>query len=169
MTPLTESVVMMQLRTKDFGPCTITNGFDAILSNPPYIDSERMKKSMPDYRSDIAAKWSSARGNWDLFVPFIELGVELLRPHGRAGFLTPIKLFGADYCATIQAKLLNHHIVSAKIWDAVDAFEHAIVAVMTCVIEKNGTGPCHFQQRISQTDKSCVLDNAALATLPKGH
>jgi len=145
-------------------------GFDAILSNPPYIDSERMKRETPHLRNEIAKEWSSARGNWDLYVPFVELGLKRTKSGGRAGFLTPIKLFGADYCATIQSQLLRHRIATAKIWETLEAFENATVAVMTSVIDKDSQGPCHFFKRIDSKNVKCgEWTIEEMKRLPKGH
>src|SRR5690606_36510753 len=56
--------------------------FDAVIGNPPYVDSETMTRDRPHARSAYAARWSTARGNWDLFVPFVELSLHLVRDGG---------------------------------------------------------------------------------------
>ena len=53
-------------------------GFDIVIGNPPYVDSEEMKRSMPEQREIYTKKYSCAKGNWDLFVLFIEKGMDLL-------------------------------------------------------------------------------------------
>ena len=39
-------------------------GFDVVLINPPYIDSEAMKKHLPEEREYYREKFSVAKGNW---------------------------------------------------------------------------------------------------------
>ncbi|GAB4119518.1 MAG: hypothetical protein OHK0050_27310 [Roseiflexaceae bacterium] len=80
---------------------------DLVIANPPYIDSERMSREQPDWRRAISQQWASARGNWDLFVPFTELGLQLLNPTGRMAFLVPNRLLSAEYAATLRGLLAN--------------------------------------------------------------
>jgi tRNA1(Val) A37 N6-methylase TrmN6 len=80
---------------------------DLVIANPPYIDSERMSREQPDWRRAISQHWASARGNWDLFVPFTELGLQLLNPTGRMAFLVPNRILSAEYAATLRGLLAN--------------------------------------------------------------
>ena len=43
-------------------------GFDLVLANPPYIDSETMTKEQPGAREECVRVLRSAKGNWDLFI-----------------------------------------------------------------------------------------------------
>jgi len=54
-------------------------GFDVIIGNPPYIDSEIMTKENPEFREYCSEKYNSAKGNWDIFCVFIEKSLNLLR------------------------------------------------------------------------------------------
>lgn len=62
-----------------------SGGFDIILGNPPYVCSRNMdestKKSM--------LNWSTcSSGHPDLYIPFFQIGFELLKPNGILGFIT---------------------------------------------------------------------------------
>ena len=46
------------------------DGFDIVIGNPPYIDSEEMSKSQKELRIYCTNKFKSAKGNWDLYIPF---------------------------------------------------------------------------------------------------
>lgn len=39
-----------------------------------YVDSETMTKYMPEQRAFYTQRFVSCKGNWDLFIPFVELG-----------------------------------------------------------------------------------------------
>ena len=64
---------------KEFPEVSEKGGFDVVIGNPPYVDSESMTKSYPNERIFISKKYQSASGNWDLFIPFIELGIQILK------------------------------------------------------------------------------------------
>ena len=74
-------------------------GFDVVVGNPPYVDSEHMVAKRPGLRAYCRTRYRAARGNWDLFCPFIERAVELTRLGGRHAFLVPGQLASADYAA----------------------------------------------------------------------
>lgn len=57
-------------------------GFDVVLGNPPYVDSEAMTKVWSQERDYIAKHFRYTKGNWDLYVAFLELGCDLITPDG---------------------------------------------------------------------------------------
>jgi len=97
-------------------------GFDVVIANPPYVDSERMTKSMPDQRRRIAESYSTAKGNWDLYVPFWELGFDLLSEKGNAVFITPNKWLSIKYGEKLR-ELLQEYVHRVGNCDQVDVFE----------------------------------------------
>jgi hypothetical protein len=73
-------------------------GFDCIVSNPPYVKFQNFKKIYPetaDFLRNATAGggWprykSCQTGNFDLYLPFIERGLELLNAEGRLGYIAP--------------------------------------------------------------------------------
>jgi hypothetical protein len=82
-----------------------TARFDLVIGNPPSIDSERMSREQPDLRRRYARLWSSARGNWDMFVVFIELGLRLTRGDGRCAMIVPNRLLDASYAGRARELL----------------------------------------------------------------
>ena len=62
-----------------------SNGFDIILGNPPYVCSRNMDKKT----KALISKWSTCKiGHPDLYIPFFQIGFELLRPKGILGYIT---------------------------------------------------------------------------------
>ena len=71
-------------------------GFDVIIGNPPYIKLQNMRRIQPeatDYwvqakNADGSVKFRSVQtGNYDIYLPFIDLSVGLLHPEGRMGLI----------------------------------------------------------------------------------
>jgi len=62
------------------------DGFDIVIGNPPYVRSKNISEST---RREMSS-WSTANtGNADLYIPFYELGLELLNDSGKLGYISP--------------------------------------------------------------------------------
>jgi N-6 DNA Methylase/TaqI-like C-terminal specificity domain len=87
--------------------------FDVVIGNPPYVDSESMVIYSPEERVWIAKNYEAAQGNWDLFVAFVEKGLELLAddPAARFGFIMPNKVLGADYASTLRTLIDSSYVL----------------------------------------------------------
>ncbi len=73
-------------------------GFDAVIGNPPYIRIQALKEWAPTEVEFYKAKYVSAgKGNYDIYVVFVEKGLGLLNKNGRLGFILPSKFFTTDY------------------------------------------------------------------------
>ena len=83
-------------------------GFDVVIGNPPYVDSETMTKSIPEQREYISQTYQYAKGNWDLLVPFIEKAFSLLRVNGKMAFITSNKWLALDYGKAIRTLAVPH-------------------------------------------------------------
>ena len=81
-------------------------GFDVIVGNPPYVDSEEMTKSNKLLREEYKKKYNSAIGNWDLYIIFIELGLNLLKKGGIISYIVKNTLVSAKYSEQIR-KILS--------------------------------------------------------------
>ncbi len=91
-------------------PATFTRrnpGFDAVVGNPPYVDSEWMTSARPATRSYCTTKYEAASGNWDMYCVFIDRSLQLLRDNGLHSFIVPNKLASADYAAVARRRLAS--------------------------------------------------------------
>jgi len=69
-------------------------GFDAVIGNPPYVRIQGFPHNQIDY---LSKRYRSAKGNFDLYISFVERGFELLKSHGLLGKIIPNKFFKTDY------------------------------------------------------------------------
>jgi adenine-specific DNA-methyltransferase len=72
--------------------------FDIVIGNPPFIRIQTLKQKEPGlvefYRQHYK---SAAKGNYDIYVVFIEAGLGLLRPDGHLAYICPHKFFNTAY------------------------------------------------------------------------
>jgi len=75
----------------------ISDGFDVVIGNPPYIDSEAMVKIFPMLREKLNKCYNTTKGNWDIYIPFYEKAYNLIKKHGYLTYITPNKWLSAPY------------------------------------------------------------------------
>ncbi|MBS6530484.1 MAG: N-6 DNA methylase [Streptococcus salivarius] len=64
--------------------------FDIIISNPPYVSGERISS---DTKQLLKRYSNTVYGNPDLYIPFFELTINLLKPSGIGALITPNSYF----------------------------------------------------------------------------
>ncbi len=112
-------------------------GFDIVIGNPPYVDSEHMLKTEEGIylRNQCNKKYNAARGNWDLFVVFIELGFLLLNDSGTISFIVPNKLISANYTKAIRNIICKKRVIELRDYSSVKVFKEASVYPITIVAD----------------------------------
>ncbi len=108
-------------------------GFDVVIGNPPYIDSESMVKTMPQERKYINNHYLSAKGNWDIFCVFIEKALNLCRDGGYHSFILPNKLISANYAQDIRKILERNRIYKIRDYSKTKVFEVSVYPIVYIV------------------------------------
>tara|TARA_R110000782_G_scaffold80846_1_gene159782 strand:+ start:10836 stop:13904 length:3069 start_codon:yes stop_codon:yes gene_type:complete len=74
-----------------------TNGFDAIVGNPPYVRIQNLVKYSPDevkyYQSELSGFAVAKKETIDKYYVFIQRAIGLLNPTGFLGYVVPNKFF----------------------------------------------------------------------------
>lgn len=112
-------------------------GFDAVIGNPPYVDSENMTKNMPEQREVINKFYIAAKGNWDLYIIFIEQGLNTLKHSGIISYIVPNKLIAANYSKEIRKILSEYDIKELRDFSNVKVFKDVNVYPIVFRIRKN--------------------------------
>lgn len=131
----------------------LENGFDVVIANPPYVDSETMTRDNADIRDFYRELYKSAKGNWDLFVIFIERGFQLLRPNGVISYIVPNKLLGANYTKSLREILLKKQIKEVRDYSRVKVFkEVSVYPIVFVALNSQSKSNVLFTKMISETD-----------------
>ena len=78
-------------------------GFDAVVGNPPYIRIQAMQEWASEQVEYFKQKYKAAsKGNYDIYVVFVEKVLSLLNAKGKLGFILPHKFFNAQYGAPVR-------------------------------------------------------------------
>ena len=76
----------------------VREGFDVVIGNPPYVRIQTLNQTDKTHAAWIKEHYASAaKGNYDLYVVFVERGLQLLGSQGQLAFILPHKFFNAQY------------------------------------------------------------------------
>jgi len=111
-------------------------GFDVVIGNPPYVDSETMKSETPQLREKYSSIFKeTAKGNWDLFIIFIHQGIKILREQGFISYITPNKLIGEKYSESLRKFISKKRVVFLRDYSSVEIFKEADVYPIVFLIQ----------------------------------
>jgi len=72
-------------------------GFDVVIGNPPYLRIQGIRAAAPEKADAYRKLFTSATGSFDLYVLFLEKGMELINESGILNFIMPDKWINASF------------------------------------------------------------------------
>ncbi|MFM8747331.1 MAG: Eco57I restriction-modification methylase domain-containing protein [Aestuariivirga sp.] len=129
----------------------LSSRFDLVIGNPPYVRQEKINTSeYPDFKKTLEKHYGGKdrqgnplgayAGTADLFVYFIQRGIELLNPGGAFAYITSNKWYRAKYGQNLRG-WLNRHTELRRIVDFGDAEVFDAIAYPTILIAARRDAP----------------------------
>lgn len=108
---------------------------DVVLGNPPYLEAKKTHPALKGHCKKLFPEIT--RGAFDIFICFLQAGLDLLPPAGRLGYIIPNKFFISDYARPLREHLL-HETTIEQIIDVSDlpTFKDAAVYPVMLIIKK---------------------------------
>lgn len=105
--------------------------YDTVVANPPYVGSKFhipalktfLKNQFPGYEKDV-------------FSAFIVRNLELSKPHGRLGFMSPFVWMFISSHESLRLRLIDHESITSLIQLEYSGFEGATVPICTFTLRK---------------------------------
>ncbi|WP_159369282.1 Eco57I restriction-modification methylase domain-containing protein [Halorubrum distributum] len=136
-------------------PMLMSQGFDAVVGNPPYV---KIQHQSTETKEHILAEYETVReGNFNTYIPFVELSIRLLDDDGISGLITPL-----NYFTTLTGEGLRKYLQDNKyVQKVVDfgeilLFEDALAYTAITFLNK---------KRKSQLEYIRVRDESILGSL----
>ena len=113
-------------------------GFDAVIGNPPYIrilNLRQTNQELVDYLGG-SSKYSTTKGRYDIYAPFVERGVDLASQE-RVCYILPNKFFESGAGEPLREFLTENRLLSSLI----DFGQHQLFSgatTYTCILSLAG-------------------------------
>ena len=130
-----------QNKEKGFGSIFEAGGFDCVIGNPPYVSAgnqvSNAKLNKQREYLKTCGKYLSLYKQWDLYIPFIEKGLNILKNSGIYGSIIPYPFTNQTYAFSMRRLILeNYNLLEIVDLKGTKVFEHATVTNCIPIIRK---------------------------------
>jgi len=152
-----------------FSQVFIQGGFDVVIGNPPYIRIQSLQETSPInveyYKKNYKA---ASKGNYDIYVVFVEKGLSILNEKGRLGFILPHKFFNAQYGEPLRSIVAKGKNL-AKVVHFGDQQVFVSATTYTCLLFLDKTGHDEFEfERVKNLDDWRVAQTSKVSEVFQG-
>ena len=117
----------------------LSNKYDVVVTNPPYMNSSAMPKALKNYINDYYKLAKS-----DMFSAFIVANSNLVKENAYLGFMTPyVWMFISTY-ESLREYILSHLCIQSLVQLEYSALEEATVPLCTFVLSTQKIDDSYF-------------------------
>ncbi len=140
----------------DFLAPTVHGDYDFIVGNPPYVRQENIAN---DALADYRRRFPTMVGRADLYIPFIEKSLDLLKPNGRVAFICSDAWVKNDYGRALRRKIAQgFHLVDYVDMYGVDAFETEVGAYPSITVISKSPASTTRVSRAQSADRQHLAE-----------
>ena len=124
----------------EFSEIMGAGGFDAVIGNPPYVRSIALKESSPALWDFCRSHYQSASTReWDIYLVFVERGLDLLTSKGKLGYILPNKFLNSQVGENLRVLLSGGRYVERIIsFGAFQVFSGATTYTCLLFLDRGG-------------------------------
>ena len=117
-------------------------GFDCVIGNPPYVSAGNQVANAKLNRQreylKTCGKYKTLQKMWDLYIPFIEKGLSILKDDGIYGSIIPYPFTNQTYAFAMRCLILeNYNLLEMVDLKGTKVFKHATVTNCIPIIKKD--------------------------------
>ena len=114
-------------------------GFDVVIGNPPYVKADSQDENFQKQRKWLknSGQYETLYERWDLFIPFIEKGLKVLKKDGIISFIISNTYNSSKFADKSKKNILkNHHFKKIDFFENMMVFKDAGIESVIITIEK---------------------------------
>jgi hypothetical protein len=108
--------------------------FDIVIGNPPYVRVQGLKSNYENESKIYEEKYTSAVGNYDIYVLFLEKSFKMLKKDGKLSYILPHKFLVSDFGSGIRGFLSDNQAVESLLHFGSEMV-FADASTYTCIID----------------------------------
>lgn len=122
-------------------------GFDAVVGNPPYVTSAKMSERT----KALLENWEvCSTGKADLYIPFFQIAVELLKERGVLGYITVSNFYRSLNGRALRNYFANHDLnLTIVDFGGEQVFKGCSTYTCLCFIDKQQEGMVRYVRTLS--------------------
>ncbi len=139
-------------------------GFDVVIGNPPYVEFKKLEKEIKDL---IEPKYETARGKYDLFIPFIEKGIHLINQKGLFSYIVPSMFTKRDFGKEVRKYITANCALEKLVWfgdfqvfDQVTIYPFVFIFTKNKKIKNTSIVRVKYSKRLKHSDINHSLNNS---------
>jgi adenine-specific DNA-methyltransferase len=128
-------------------------GFDIVIGNPPYVSAPTMVEIHPELRNAISnsKRYSTLYQKWDLYIPFVEFGMQLLSANGLMAMIIPYPFTNQTYGKKLRELVVKqYNLIELADLNGTKVFEKATVSNCIPIISKSPPSGSCFISHINE-------------------
>jgi len=120
--------------------------YDYVVGNPPYVNVQNLPAHQKEYLNKL---YSTASGQYDIYCPFYERGIDWLSDGGKLGFIAPNQFLVTHYGEPLR-RLMRTRCRIGEIFDFRDSrvFRDATNYPAICLLEREKTQEVRRQNKV---------------------
>jgi type I restriction-modification system DNA methylase subunit len=114
-------------------------GFDVVIGNPPYVRADSQDETFQKQRKWLknSGQYETLYERWDLFIPFIEKGLKVLKKDGIISFIISNSYNSSKFADKSKENILkNHYFKKIDFFENMMVFKDAGIESVIITIEK---------------------------------
>ena len=122
--------------SKGFPEVFKEKGFDCVIGNPPYLGGREWKEENGNAYDYFISKYKVAEYQFDIYALFWEAGINLLKPNGAIGFITPNTWLNNQSNKKLRQYILDNTSISKIVdYSKIKVFDQATVLPIITILE----------------------------------
>ncbi len=131
-----------------------SKGFDAVIGNPPYVDAKLLGT---DIKNALSERYKAATRRFDLYIPFVERGLFLLKQKGLLAYIVPTMFVVREYGEDLRKTIVQEAaVVSIVDFGVNQVFKGAMNYTGIFVLRKGAAQENVDMTRCNDTDLSQI-------------
>jgi len=94
---------------EEFANIMNKDGFDVVIGNPPYVKARDTKDPVTRKFIEESGQYKTPYKMWDLYIAFVEKGLQLLKPNGVFAMIIPDTIGVADYTQKLVDMIIKDY------------------------------------------------------------